>query len=87
VEVDVSQHYVPPDQVVIPFDKVWPTKFLKAIIERDGLIVPILVRVEVRANRKLFVAADRWQAQRVIACSELSFETILIEDEWEEEDL
>lgn len=81
----MSQHYPRPEDVLtIAYTNCWPSRSLKAIIERDGLIVPILVN---QLSEDHFEAADRWQAERVIACIELGFETILVEDEWTEEDL
>jgi hypothetical protein len=82
----MSQHYPKPDEVAIPM-KFWPSAYgvkrIKKIIEKDGLIVPILVRVDSEG----FVAADLWQAERVLACREIGFETLLVETDWTEEDL
>lgn len=80
----MSQHYPRPGEVSVPYTNCWPSKSLKGIIERDGLIVPILVN---RVGETGFAAADRWQGERVIACRELGFETVLVETEWEDEDL
>lgn len=77
------QDYVPPADVDVTQGPKWPSKSLKRIIERDGLIVPILVLV---VNDK-YVAADERQAERVMACDELGFETVLVETEFEMEDL
>lgn len=77
------QNYVPPSAVDVSNGPKWPSKSLKRIIERDGLIVPILV---IKIDGK-WVAADERQAERVMACSELGFETVLIEDEFNPEDL
>jgi hypothetical protein len=77
------QHYVPPKEVDVSQGPRWPSKSLKRIIERDGLIVPILVHV---VDGK-YSAADQNQAERVMACDELGFETVLIETEFEVEDL
>jgi uncharacterized protein (UPF0264 family) len=79
----MSQHYPNPHDVIADGPK-WPTKSLKRIIERDGLIVPILVTVNEDGK---FVAAGYNQAERVLACRELSFPTILVETEWNPEDV
>jgi hypothetical protein len=81
----MAQHYVRPEDVQVPDETIaWPSPKLLKYIERDGLIVPILV---VRVGEKFFVAADKFHGERVLACLELNYETILIEDEWTEEDL
>ena len=79
----MTQYYIPPQEVDVTNGPRWPSKFLKKIIERDGLITPILV------NRKddAFYAADERQAERVMACQELGFETVLLEDEFDPDDL
>ena len=89
----MSQHYPLPNAVLVP-PKWLPTSYglrkMKAIIERDGLIVPILVRrvlTEQGGETNTFEVADEHQAERVIACRELGFETILVETEWDEDDL
>ncbi len=74
---------MPPGEVDVSLGPKWPSKSLKRIIEKDGLIVPILVTVK----NGVFIAADRHHAERVMACAELGFETVLIETEWEDEDL
>jgi hypothetical protein len=76
------QYYVPPSDVDTSNGPKWPSKFLKKIIERDGQ-GPIFVN---KIDDK-FVAADSGQAERVMACAELGFETVLIETEWNEWDL
>lgn len=92
----MSQHYPKPEDVVAPLEysmSAFSLRKLKAIIERDGLIVPILVKEYnnffdgLNWYEQLFEAADQNQSERVIACRELGFETILVETEWEEEDL
>jgi hypothetical protein len=80
----MSQHYpAPADVDTSNAWRPWPSKLLKRIIERDGLIVPILVN-EVDGK---FYAADDHQAERVLACQELGFDTVLVETEWTDEDL
>jgi hypothetical protein len=49
------------------------------VVRRDGFITPILVR-----DGK---AADQFQAERVVVARRFGFETILVEDEWDEDDL
>lgn len=90
----MSQHYPKADDVLVPSDTPrWPSKSLKRIIEKDGLIVPILVnKAGGRATLKegivdVFMAADKYHGERVLACQELGFETLLVETEWTEEDL
>jgi ParB-like chromosome segregation protein Spo0J len=80
----MTQHYPTPNEVDTSLAfRPWPSRSLKRIIERDGLIVPILVRVV----DGRYVAADANQAERVMACAELGFETVLVETDWTEEDL
>jgi hypothetical protein len=84
----MTQYYIDPMEVNLSDDSPrWPSRHLKLIIDRDGLIEPILVRHTVIQDDVEFEAADSWQSERVLACRELGFETILIEDEWEAGDL
>jgi hypothetical protein len=65
----VSQHYPHPQDVAVP-PKWWPTAYgvrkMKEIIDRDGLIVPILVYKDGDAGQSRFVVADAHQAERVM---------------------
>jgi hypothetical protein len=82
------QYYIDPHKVEVSDDSPrWPSRNLKTIIDRDGLIVPILVYRSVNGDDVNFVGADSRQSERILACRELGFETILIEDEWEASDL
>jgi hypothetical protein len=83
----MSQHYPDPYDVYVP-QNAWATNSLKRIIERDGLIVPILVRLVTDDRPEpYFASADQHQGARVLACRDLGFETILVETEWTEDDL
>lgn len=81
------QFYPVPSDVAIPV-KFWPTAYgvkrVRKHIAQDGLIVPILVH---HAPSEGFVVADEYQAERVLACKDLGFETVLVETEWTDEDL
>lgn len=77
------QYYVPPQDVKVPTDTPRPSRRLRSILERDGQIVPLLVH---RAGCG-WIAADRWQGERVLALRDLQWPTILIEDEWSDDDL
>ena len=77
------QHYPNPMDVDVPKTTSYPTRRLRTIIARDGLIVPILVN-EVDGR---FVAADRIQGERVLACRELGWDSILVETRWTHDDL
>jgi hypothetical protein len=79
----VTQHYVPPSDITLLDEPRWPSKTLKKIIMRDGLIVPILVT----ERDGQYTAGDNRQSERIMACAELGFETVLIETEWDPEDL
>jgi hypothetical protein len=88
----VSQHYPNPHEVAVPVGTRKPTKRLKKYIDRDGLIVPILVTDTdidfIGPDRHFsYMAADTHQGERVLACRELGFETILVETDWTEDDL
>lgn len=78
------QRYPSPNDIEIP-QGTHTTKLQRTIIDRDGLIVPILVK-RIEGTDK-FEAADKWQAERVKACRELQWSSILTEDEWNEDDL
>jgi hypothetical protein len=81
----MSQHYIKPELVAVPDDTpAWPSPKQLKYIEADGLIVPILV---FDTGIGGYVAADKFHGERVLACLELNFETILVETEWTEEDL
>ena len=77
------QYYVPPTDVQVPADTPRPSRFLVRTLARDGQIVPLLVTNEGTG----WTAADRWQGERVLALRELQWPTILIEDEWTDDDL
>ena len=79
----MSQHYPNPQDVDVPKTTPYPTRHHKAIIARDGLIVPILVK-EIDGR---FMAADRIQGERVLACRELGWDSILVETSWTNDDL
>jgi hypothetical protein len=86
------QHYPSPFDVAVPEATPRPTRRLRAIIERDGLIVPILVRTYLRTgsdgrDRSYFCAADGLQGERVLACRELGWDSILVETSWTKDDL
>lgn len=91
--MEMSQHYPRPEEVLTPYSA--PTAYgmrkLKEIIQRDGLIVPILVNeVSERMgilHSQVFEVASQWQSDRLTVCEELGFETVLVETEWEEDDL
>lgn len=78
------QYYVDPIGVFTPEGTRNPTRSLRRILERDGQIVPVLVR---RLDGGTFMAADRNQGIRVLAFRDLGWPTILIEDSWSPEDL
>jgi hypothetical protein len=91
--VKKMQHYPRPEEVctTFPAPSRYSLRKLKEIISKDGLIVPILVN-EISAKMGImhslvFEAADQHQSDRVTACEELGFETILVETDWTEEDL
>lgn len=77
------QNYVSPGEVQVPPGTPRPSRRLLSTLERDGQIVPLLVSTSDGA----WMAADRWQGERVLALRELQWPTILIEDEWSHDDL
>lgn len=79
----MSQHYVDPDEVDVP-DGSRPSKSLRRILIAQGQIVPCLVRP---GDNGRWQAADQWQGDVVLACRELEWPTILVEDDWTEDDL
>jgi hypothetical protein len=88
----MSQHYPNPHDVAVPPTTPYPTRHHRAIIARDGLITPILVKTMPKigsdgVNRPYFVAADRIQGERVLACRELGWDSILVETSWTNDDL
>ena len=81
----MSQDYVNPHDIVVPAEHAErrPSRSLLRILARDGQIVPLLVtRLDGR-----YVTADTWQSERVLALRELGWPTVLVEDEWTEDDL
>ena len=74
----MSQSYPSPWDIEVP-EGTRPTPTLIRVVRRDGFITPILVR-----DGK---AADQFQAERVVVARRFGFETILVEDEWDEDDL
>lgn len=71
-----------------------PSRRAVAAIEADGQIVPLLVRrvdpVEAAAEGDpdvAYVAADGRQAERLGAMRQLDWPTVLVETQWDEEDL
>jgi hypothetical protein len=88
------QSYPSPWDVIIPeIRPVRSDKIHRKIIWHQGLIVPILV---VKNSDGVFEAFDRFEAERVQTCRELStryspsgtvgFSTILVEDDFEEDE-
>lgn len=82
----MAQYYPKPEDVLVPYERPTPYQLrkLKEIIAKDGLIVPILVH---KLTSHQFFAASKDQGDKVIACRDLNFETLLVETEWNEEDL
>jgi hypothetical protein len=85
----MTQYYVNPQDVEIDpaLGRVYAGRRLRAIIDRDGQIVPVLVHREVIGDDVLFTVSDRMQAERVDAFRIAGWPTILVEDEWTEDDL
>jgi len=80
----VAQYYVNPDDVEVDLvTNIRPSRRLIRILERDGQIVPVLVR----NHDGRFIVTNFTQAERVLAFRELKWPTILIEDNWTEDDL
>jgi hypothetical protein len=79
----VTQNYVPLGDVQVPPGTPRPSRRLLSILERDGQIVPLLVRLRDGG----WIAADHLQGERVLALRELQWPTILIEDTWSSHDL
>lgn len=88
----MAQHYVDPHLVAVPPNTRRPSKKVIQYLQRDGQIVPLLVVAPAILDDygwadTMWLAADFNQAERVIALRMLGYDTILIEDEWEDEDL
>ena len=76
------QHYVDPNTVELR-KSPHTSRILIRILEKDGQIVPVLVR----KDGEVFYVDDQYQADRVAAFRQLGWPTILVEDEWSDEDL
>ena len=68
-----------------------PGRRLQASIEREGQIVPLLVRAvpfgEVEGDGVHYMVTDSLQAERFGAIRSLGWDTVLVETEWTEDDL
>lgn len=71
-----------------------PSRRTVELIDRDGQIVPLLVRPVDPAEAASegepgvrYMAADSRQAERLGAIRQLGWDTVLVETEWTEEDL
>ena len=81
----MSQHYVPPADVVDPWvGAVRPSRLLITLLERDGQIVPLLVS---EVNGEFHIALDGVQRERLAALRVLGWPTVLVETEWTDDDL
>jgi hypothetical protein len=84
-EASLSQHYVSPFDVGDPWAGTpRVSKRLLDILERDGQIVPLLVRDE---GDSFVVANDIIQRERLHALRHLAWPTILVETAWKQSDL
>ena len=68
-----------------------PSAKLQATIDREGQIVPLLVRAvpfgDVEGDGVRFMVTDSLQAERFGAIRKLGWDTVLVETEWTEDDL
>jgi len=78
------QRYLDPQEIRLHENTVHPTNLLRKCLREDGQIVPLLVFWNEFGE---WECADGWQGSRLLGLIELGFETVLTEDEWEEEDL
>lgn len=79
----MSQHYVDPNTVELRI-KAYNSRLLRSTLERDGQIVPVLVKQDSAGN---YYVDDQFQADRVLCFRELLWPTILIETNWTVDDL